>query len=239
MRLFKYFACYADLVITIEGWMTHLAYHLGRPFRLFLAAGSYSFDWHPHGRGRDQRLVATLSPRAGADYAGSGLLGVSDPPPLPHRPRKTLLGVALRGLGRPGGPASTALLRRALGSEDEDLRTVAVSALGEVGPLDAVTADLVAALGDRRPIVARAAAEALLRRGADCTWELGAGYRDQLRAYVDIASQRWAAVQALGAPALPALFRAADSQDAVIRREARWVVRRVLALHRERGGPRA
>ena len=34
MRLFKYFAAYADLVVTVEGWMMHSAYNLGRPFRL-------------------------------------------------------------------------------------------------------------------------------------------------------------------------------------------------------------
>jgi hypothetical protein len=239
MRLFKYFACYADLVITIEGWMAHLAYGLGRPFRLFLAARSYSFDWHPHGRGRDQRLVTTLSARSRAAYADSGLLGASDPPPLPHRPRTMLLELALRGLGRPGGPESPTLLRRALRSRDEDLRAAAVSALGEIRPLDTVLADLFAALGDRRPMVARSAAEALLSRGADCTRELGAGYREQLRAYVDVASQRWASVQALGTAAFPALFRAAESHDEVIRREARWVAQRLLVLHREGGGHRA
>ena len=34
MRLFTYFAVSADLVVTVEGRMAHLAYTLGRPFRL-------------------------------------------------------------------------------------------------------------------------------------------------------------------------------------------------------------
>ena len=34
MRLFKYFAGYADLVVTVEGWLMHIAYAMGRPFRL-------------------------------------------------------------------------------------------------------------------------------------------------------------------------------------------------------------
>src|SRR5262245_32072421 len=34
MRFFKYFVSYADLVVTVEGWMMHLAYHLGKPYRI-------------------------------------------------------------------------------------------------------------------------------------------------------------------------------------------------------------
>src|SRR5262249_11691559 len=116
MRLFKYFTAYADLVVTIEGWMTHLAYSLGRPFRLHLAAQSYSFEWHPWARGPEQRLVPTLSARSHARYSASDLLGEDDPPPLPHRPRKGLLGLALAGLGRSGGPDSLAIVRRAIAS---------------------------------------------------------------------------------------------------------------------------
>jgi hypothetical protein len=227
MRLFKYFAAYADLVITVEGWMTHLAYVLGRPFRLFLAAQSYGFDWHPHGRGRDQRLVTTLAPRSTAGYAASGLLGAADPPPLPDRSRKALLMLALDGLG----PDATELLRRALRSPDPDVRAAAVVALGRLRPLDDLKADLIAALDDRQPAVACAAAEALLAAGIDCRQELGAHDRDHLLTYVDIAKQRWSAVQGRGVIALPALLRATESHDAVIGREARWVLSRTLLAH--------
>src|SRR5206468_6941279 len=122
MRLFKYFTAYADLVVTIEGWMTHLAYSLGRPFRLHLAAQSYSFDWHPWARGPEQRLVPTLSAHSKARYSASDLLRKNDPPPLPHRARKGLLGLALAGLGRAGGPDGLALVRRAAASQDHDVR---------------------------------------------------------------------------------------------------------------------
>jgi hypothetical protein len=99
MRLFKYFAGYADLVVTVEGWLTHLAYCLGRPLRLHLAAQSHSFDWHPWGRGREQRLAATLSARSRARYSASDLLGASDPPPLAASPAEEL---ARARAGRPG-----------------------------------------------------------------------------------------------------------------------------------------
>src|SRR5262249_58819280 len=50
MRLYKYFASYADLVVTVEGWMMHVAYALGRPFRLLMAPYS-AHDWVPERRG--------------------------------------------------------------------------------------------------------------------------------------------------------------------------------------------
>jgi hypothetical protein len=237
MRLFKYFTTYADLVITVEGWMAHLAYGLGRPFRLFLAAQSPGFDWHPHGRGRGQRLVTTLAPRSAAAYADSGLLRPDDPPPLPDRGRKALLRLALEGLGRTGESASVVLLRRALRSPDHDVRQAAVIALGRLRPLDGVKADLLAALDDRGPRVAGSAAEALLAAGVDCRRELGDRYRERLCAHVDVAHQRWSAVQACGVAALPALFSAAESHDNVVRREARWMLGRVLrGLLPERAG---
>ena len=64
MRMFKYFALYADLIVTVEGWLAHLAYNLGRPMRLFLAAGSFSSEYHPRLRGPRQRVVPALSPSA-------------------------------------------------------------------------------------------------------------------------------------------------------------------------------
>jgi hypothetical protein len=63
MRQFKYFASYADVVITVEGWMMHLAYALGRPFRLLMAPYS-AHDWMPERRGPDQRLAVSMSPAA-------------------------------------------------------------------------------------------------------------------------------------------------------------------------------
>ena len=227
MRLFKYFAAYADLVVTIEGWMTHLAYNLGRPFRLILAPLSHGYEYHPQGRGPQQRLVPALSPAAPPSVWSSELLRKVDPPPLPHRPRKALLQVALQGVAA-GGKTSVSALARALASEDLDVRVAAVAALARVRPLAAVKAHLFAALRDREVSVRRAAAEALIRRNADCRAELGPRYRDLLRAHRAIARQHWARVVALGPAALPALFAAADDANAVIRREARPVLAEML-----------
>jgi hypothetical protein len=235
MRLFKYFAVYADLVVTVEGWMMHLAYSLGRPFRLHLAAQSHSFDWHPWGRGRDQRLVPTLSSNSRARYSSSDLLAESDPPPLPHRPRKGLLGLALAGLGRAGGPDGLAIVRRACKSQDHDVRAFAVAALARARPIEAIKKDLLAALEDREPVVVREAADILLRERIDCSRELGTRYRERIQAYALVCRQDWRAVQGLGAAAFPALFRAAGSDNDVIRREARFVLRPTLASGMPRG----
>lgn len=231
MRLFKYFATYADLVVTNEGWLTHLAYSLGQPFRLFLAAQSYGFDWHPHGRGRRQQLVTMLSPRSRARYPESALLGPREPPPLPHRPRKTLLELALASLGRDARAESVTLLRRALASPDHDVRAWAVAGLGRARSLEGVKADLLAALEDREPSVVREAADALLRGNVDCRYALGSRYREHIEAHAEITRQHWPAVARLGAAGLPALFRAAESDNDVIRRGARRTLARTLGLH--------
>ena len=226
MRLFKYFAVFADVVVSVEGWMAHLAYALGRPFRLVLQAQSHSFDWHPAPRGPRQRLVRTLSPCAGPTPPET--LRETDPPPLPARHRKPLFEAALAGL--PGlGSRAVPILVRALASRDHDVRAAAVAALGRLLPAEAPRGYVLAALGDREPLVRRAAAEALLAGGADCTRELGPRSREQLLAHRAIARQDWKAVQRLGATALPALFVAADGENDPIRREARWMVGRVLA----------
>src|SRR5262249_35940309 len=151
VRLFKYFTEYADLVVTVEGWLSHFAYNLGRPFRLFLAPGSYAFDWHPHGRSRGQRLAAGLSPRAQSAHSAVGLLRAGDPPPLPHRPRKLLLELALMGLGRSADKEAVAILERTLHSVDNDVRTWATVALGRNAA--AVKATLLAKLKDPWPTI--------------------------------------------------------------------------------------
>jgi hypothetical protein len=207
MRLFKYFAGYAGLVVTVEGWLAHLAYLLGRPLRLFLAAGSFTPDWYPHGRGPAQRLVPALSPHALSAHARSALLGPTDPPPLPHWLRKRLLEIAVAGLER-SCPEGVTLLRRAFTSPDANIRAGVAAALGRGAPA-AQKADLLAALKDRSPIVVREAADALLRGAVDCSRELGTRYASLLQAYADGTREQWEIVAQLGPHALPVLFHLA------------------------------
>jgi hypothetical protein len=228
MRLFKYFTAYADLVVTVEGWLAHLAYLLGRPFRLFLAAGSYTADWLPHGRSPAQRLVPALSSRAFPAYLRTALLGPSDPPPLAHGPRNRLLEIALAGLGRAGAPEAAAPLRRALTSPASRVRAWAIAALAQVDPL-AFKVDMLAALDDRSAWVVHEAASALLAGDVDCGHELGTGYRAILQAYVDGVRGNWDAVVRLGPAALPVLFRLAKNELHDVNWGARVTLREMLA----------
>jgi hypothetical protein len=231
IRLFKYFASYADLVVTVEGWMMHLLYAMGRPFRLFMAAQS-SYDWLPSGFGPDQRLVTSMSPCAGPDQGD--LLAAGAQPPRPARPRKAMLLAAVRGLEIAGGPEFRQLLLRVGKSADSDLRAAALRALG--GRASATDRRLFAtALADPAAPVRAAAASALLRAGVDCTAELGCDYSAVLRAHVEIARQRWPEVTALGRAALPAIDAATRDDNPVIRREARWIAERDVLRQLPRG----
>ena len=228
MRMFKYFAIYADLVVTVEGWLAHLAYNLGRPFRLFLAAGSFSSEYQPRFRGRRQQVVPVLSETARVAHSASALLGDGDPPPLPHRPRKSLLELALSGLGHYGDTRDVVTLRRVLISPDPEVRTWAITALGRIAPSGAKV-ELLAALQDWWPAVTREAAQALLRGAVDCSRELGSQYRDLLQAYLDIDKQNWEAVERLGPVVLPALFKAADSHIHDVSHGAKMLIRKMLS----------
>jgi hypothetical protein len=228
VRLFKYFTSYADLVVTVEGWLAHLAYLLGRPFRLFVAAGSFDAAWFPHGRGRTQRLVPSMSPRALPAHSRDGLLGPNDPPPVPHFPRRTWLDVAMTSLGRSGDPGASTTLRPALASADGTARAWAVGALGQLDPIGS-KADLLRALGDRWPAVVREAAAALLRGDVDCSRELGSGYPQLLQAYVDGVSENWDAVREVGPPVLPVLIRLAKTEVLDVQWGATETLRRMLS----------
>src|SRR5262249_21776650 len=151
-----------------------------------------------------------------ARYMTADLLGPEQPPPFPHRPRKTLLELGLDSLGRTGTPESVTLLRRARFSPDHDVRARAVAGLGRARSLDAVKADLLSALEDREPSVVREAADALLRGCVDCRDAFGPGFHEHLQAHAAIVRQHWSEVVQLGAAALPALFRATESDNDVI-----------------------
>lgn len=229
VRVFKYLAGRADLIVTVEGWMLHLAYVLGRPFRLLPTGADFSRRWLPAARGPMQRLVTTFSTRTTAEVWRRELLATDHPPPLPHAPRKALLLAALPGLARLEARIALPLLARALRSQDREVRKAAVAGLGEMAPSDEVTAHLLTALGDRAaPVRARAAA-ALEGTRADLHRELGPAYRSILKAHRAILLQDWATVRRLGPSALPALGLAVNDEHHVIRREARWIAREILA----------
>jgi len=225
MRRFKYFASYADLVVTVEGWLMHLAYAMGRPFRIFMAPASPD-NWLPRRVRPGQGLVASMSPRSAPDVGD--LLRDEDPPPHPSYARKLMLIAAARGLGHVGDSRSSGLLSRILASPDLTLRTAAVDALAVAERTPAVGAWLHGALADESAHVRAAAARALLASAAADARPLEPGVVDGLRAHVAIARHDWAGIEALGGAALPALAAATRDPDPIIRREARWTAARVI-----------
>ena len=227
MRLFKYFASYADLVVTVEGWLMHLAYAMGRPIRVYMAPSS-PVNWLPRGRGPDQQIVASMSRLSAPDIGD--VLGDDDPPPQPSYARRQMLMAATRGLGKVKAATAGRLLRKILTSPLSELRTVAVEALAVGGLTVAVRARLYEALGDEAAPVRAAAARALLRHRADEA-QRDPGYRARLHVHVAIARQDWAAVEKLGTAALPALAATTHDPDTAIRREAHWVAAHLIRRH--------
>ena len=203
--------------------MMHLAFALGRPFRLLMAPYS-AHDWVPERRGADQRVVASIS---SATPEAPDLLRPGDPPPAPHHPLKPRLVAAVASLAAVADPDAARLLEAVAASPDAELRAAATQVLGRRGPTEdararaseQARARLYAALGDSAARVRAAAARALL----DSARPIDRGARARLEAHVHISRQDWARVAALGAASLPALDVATRDDDEVIRREARWV----------------
>jgi hypothetical protein len=222
MRCFKYFATYADLAVTVEGWLMHLAHQLGRPYRLLLLPYSHPFAWHPYGSDRNQRVVTNTSAAAGTD-----LLVASAGPPLPDGLRKHVLRFVLQGLGELDDPAALAPLFQACASQDHDVRATAAEALARHGG-PKVKEVLLAALEDKAAGVRSAAATGLLAMRADCSRELGADYRRMLRCHILVSARQWRAVLASGAGALRPLSLALEDEDVVVRREAAWVAAQLI-----------
>ena len=108
------------------------------------------------------------------------------------------------------------------------MRTWAIAALGRTAP-DEAKRDLLSGLEDESPTVVREAASALLNGNVDCSRELGSRYRDLLKAHVDIVRNDWEAVAKLGPAAFPVLFRASASGSYVLGRQAKELLRQMLA----------
>jgi hypothetical protein len=209
MRQFFYFARYADLIVTVEGWLMHVAWCLGKPYRVLMAPYSHLHEWHPYARTRRQG-VQSLSRQ------GSGRLDQSAPPPLVEQPRRFILLFLLREFGNAADPAALPLLRKALASPDRNLRGAAAEALARFSGPDAAS-ELPPLLEDSWCGVRAAAAEGLLKRPDAVSIPQGTLLA---HLYIGQAQRDWKAVLVLGEAALPALEAARRDDDLVVRREA-------------------
>ncbi len=80
MHLVTYLVRFADLIVTVEGWMMHAAYCLGKRYRVLMLPYSHPAEWHPYGRTHHQDVVQSV--HSPVDVQRS--VG----PPLPAQPRR-------------------------------------------------------------------------------------------------------------------------------------------------------
>ena len=125
MRQFLYFARYADLIVTVEGWLMHVAWCLGKPYRVLMSPLSHAPKWHPYLRTRRQGIELNPAP-------WSGNLSPSAPAPLVEQPRKFILIFLLREFGQAVDSAALPLIRKALASPDRYLRRAAGRGPGKI-----------------------------------------------------------------------------------------------------------
>jgi ADP-heptose:LPS heptosyltransferase len=228
MHVTMHFIRRADLIVAVEGWMVHAAYCLGKRYRIAMMAHSHPFNWQPYGTTRHQRAVAQISEAAPARAPISALQEGSVGPPLEARPRKDLFLFILRALG--DSPSAVEPLLRALESEDRDVRLAAAEGLQRYAahsPGDErARAAILDLLQDGWCRVRAVAAATVLEAGEDWPMEWEPDGRQQLRAAVLIGAEprRWIPVVSLGPAARPALERALEDDDDVVRREAREVL---------------
>jgi hypothetical protein len=209
-RQFFYFVSYADLIVTVEGWLVHTAWCLGKPYRLMLAPLSQREQWSPYARTALQSVQCVPA-------LPSGQLHPASPPPLVEQPRKSVLEFLMREFGRAGDPAVLPMLRHVVSSPDRDLRRAAAEGLAALSHADTVT-DLLPLLEDPWNAVRAVAANGLLQRrdGVPVSQAelLGHVYIGQY------GGRDWRSVVVLGEAAWPAVRAAMKDDDEVVRREA-------------------
>jgi hypothetical protein len=210
MRQFLYFAHYADLIVTVEGWLMHVAWCLGKPYRVLMAPYSHPQEWHPYARTHRQGVESHPAP-------WPGHLDHSALPPLVEQPRKFVLLFLLREFGNAADPAALPLLYKVLTSPDRHLRRAAAEALAKFSAPEVVNA-LTPLLEDSWCAVRAAAAEGLLKRPNAVSIP-----QAQLlgHMYIGQAQRDWKSVIGLGEAARPAVEAALQDDDPVVRREAR------------------
>jgi hypothetical protein len=216
MRLVTYFVRFADLVVTVEGWMVHAAYSLGKRYRVLMLPYSHPSRWHPYGRTLRQDVAASDAAPAPIPISQE-----ASAPPLPEQPRKFVLLFLLGSLGRTDNEQGVPLLRWALESEDRDVRLAAIQSLSRFfGPdVDGALRHLLADPANR---VRGVAATALLERMAETPSSPDRLSREHLLAHQAIGreARNWFSVARLGAGVRSAIQTALSDDDEVVRREA-------------------
>jgi len=221
--MMTYFIRFADLIVAVEGWMTHAAYCLGKKYRLLMMASSYPDGWHPYVVTRHQQIALGLLQCA---YPSSEEERTA--PPILEQPRKSILLLLLREFGNAGDAQARELLRRVAGSEDRDLRQAAALSLGKLKTAEVVQ-DLISLLQDPFHEVRADAASALLERQEQHGTRPGDLPREYLLEFVvhGHGLRHWATIVRFGEAARPAVELALQDDDPGLRRQA-LKVKRIL-----------
>lgn len=217
MRIFFSFVARADEVVTVEGWMVHVAYALGKSYRVLTPPYAIPQPWLPYGATVRQRVAAAVDTPAPTNAVQDDAA-----PPLPDdQPRSLLLMALLEALGACADERALAPLLRALESPDRQVRRAAVQALGQYRA-EPATAALLDHLDDTCCEVRAAASDALLRAGRDWSAALGPLYEGQLRAHrlIGAAAPDWVQVVSLREAARRPLDAALRDDYPAVRREA-------------------
>lgn len=221
VRMVTYFIRFADLIVSVEGWMAHAAYCLGKKYRLLMMPYSYPDRWLPYAVTRHQQI-------------GLGLLRCAHhsseeertAPPILEQPRKFILLFLLREFGNAGDARALELLRRAARSEDRDLRQAAALSLGKLKTAEVVQ-DLISLLQDPSRGVRADAASALLEMQEQHGTRPGDLPREYLLNLVASGNElrHWATIVRIGEAARPALELALQDEEPFVRRQALRVIR--------------
>lgn len=228
MRQLKYFVAFSDLVVTVEGWMMHLAYSLGKPYRLLMAPYSYPAEWHPHLRTPRQWIWNAPVQRAfNSDSLTQAWLSPATPSAV-HHPEKLMLARAVHLWELLPAETVEDLFVYWMRSNDKDIRKSVTTARGKIDA-GRFSEDLLNTLSDPNHQVRAAAATALLHSKLDLSDRLSADWQSVLRAYQLIGEFRFRDAGALGKPAEAALRACESGDEDEVKRDARVVLNAMLA----------
>lgn len=217
MRRIKHFVAASDLIVTIEGWMMHLAYLLGKRFRVLVASCSGPWEWFPIVRSLNQRRWI---PSIETKVRNALTLNQPDRFPQIHFPEKFLLQAAFKVWSHLEANDVDPMLSYWNMSEDWEIRKWVVASRAEISSSH-YRAEIMKALDDRDHIVRGTAATALLNDANDLSSELSQEWKEVLQAYQLLSTNQFSKARAIGAPALRALRACLTSDEYQIRRDAK------------------
>lgn len=233
MRMLKYFVSFADLVVTVEGWMLHLGYATGKPYRLLVAPYSGTREWHPFLTSKNQRRWLPTSQRdSRRELLLSGDVYDSAAPPPVHYPDKTLLQCLLNLCRYMEAEFAKPVLAYWLRSEDSNIREWSLQSMAcfdDSQPL------LLEKLNDRNHKVRAAAANGLLRGEQSVSNQhaerlfrkLGPDWQAVLHGYELVGGCRFLDAARLASPGLAALQSCIGGDDPQMERDAKIALKTV------------